>query len=139
VVVYQMPDGTYRYPGDPNSLATHHYERQGGTRIELKGWQEVRPFEKHMNDREKATIRRRIEIQQQQAEEGKRLRRDELRHRIPSMSDGGQAFARALMRHTDAQPTRLRAYDPGFHVEAYSETRSNRDESRDTHGRKRRD
>jgi hypothetical protein len=138
VIVYQMPDGSYRFPGGPETPATHAYDRQGGTRIELRGWQEVRPFEKHMNDLERRTIAHRFEREHQQKEAGARLRRSELYRQLPSMTDGGQAFARAVMQRNDhnAQHTKPRAYDPGFHVEAFSNTRSNRDEGRDAHGRK---
>jgi len=43
-----------------------------------------------------------------------------------------------VMRQNDHKP-RERVQDANFHVEVYSQDRSNRDESRDERGRRRRD
>lgn len=138
VVVYQMPDGSFRFPGDPDSLATRAYDRQGGRRIELRGWAQVRPFEKHMNDVERARVARRMEKEQATREEGSRARRSELRQKMQSMTEAGRHFARVVMGRNDAKPN-PKPYDTGFHVEAYSQDRSNRDESRDPRGKRRHD
>ena len=49
VIVYQAPDGTFRFPPDTNTASTAMYDKQGLTRIELRGFADVRRFEKHMN------------------------------------------------------------------------------------------
>lgn len=138
VVVYRMPDGSFRFPGHPDSPSTRKYAAEGGTRLELRGWQEVRPFERHMNEIERAKIVRRFERQSRARDEGERLRRADLRHRMQSMTAGGQAFARTLLHSLDRKP-KPQPYEPGFHVEAYSFDRSNREESRDERGRRRND
>ena len=135
VVVYKMPDGSFRFPGTPTSPMTKQYEDQGGTRIELRGWAEVRPFEKHMNEVERGKIERRMERQHRAAEAGQKERRSELYRRMASMSDGAKRFGRALVRYNDAKPS-PKPYEPGFRIEAYSENRSNRDEARDARGRR---
>ena len=138
VVVYRMGDGTYRYPGDPNSASTKNYEREGGTRMELRGWAEVRRFESTVNASERRIIEKRIERQLEAQERGTSLRRSDLFHKMKSMSDGAKSIGRRLVAMNDAKP-KPRAYDPGFHVEAYSNNRSNREESRDERGRRRND
>lgn len=138
VVVYQMPDGSFRFPGDPHSAATRDYDRQGGTRLELRGWEQVRPFEKHMNDHQRSVIAKRLEHEQASREHGSRLRRSELYNKMASMTEGGRLFARSVIAHNDRKPN-PKPYEPGFHVEAYSQDRSNRDESRDQKGKRRHD
>jgi hypothetical protein len=139
VVAYRMPDGSFRFPGRPDSPITKQYESQGGTRLELRGWAEVRRFEGEVNGQQKAQIQRRVERQLRQQEAGTRIRRSELYNQLQSMSESARLFARALIRYNDSQPNKIKEYDPGFRVEAYSETRSNREESRDERGRRQRD
>jgi len=139
VVVYQMPDGSFRFPGARESSATRAYDAQGGTRLELRGWQEVRPFERAMNAHEKTKMLRQFERKERARQAGASLRRSESRRVIASFTSGGQAFARTLLDHLDRQPGPRPPGDPGFRVEAYSENRSNREESRDDRGRRRND
>jgi hypothetical protein len=138
VVVYRMADGSFRYPAASESLATRNYEREGGTRMELRGWAEVRKFESSVNAQERSRIERRIDRQLAHQEHGTSLRRSELYNRMKSMSDGAKSLGRRLIDMNDRKP-KPRAYDPGFHVEAYSNNRSNREESRDERGRRRND
>lgn len=138
VVVYRMADGSFRYPAASESLATKNYEHQGGTRLELRGWAEVRKFESSVNVQERARIERRIERQLAHQERGTSLRRSELYNRMKGMSDGAKSLGRRLIDMNDRKP-KPKTYDPGFHVEAYSNNRSNREESRDERGRRRND
>ena len=148
VVVYQAPDGTFRFPPDTNTASTAMYDKQGLTRIELRGFADVRRFEKHMNASELSQIRRRVERQQEQHEASESARRSEIRRgleqgfQIPEqddqgrptgrmttvrLSERGRAIMRASMDLNDRKggPT---VKEPGFFAEAYSYDRSNREE-----------
>lgn len=138
VVVYQAPDGTFRFPGDTQSSTTAKYDRQGFTRIELRSAVDVRRFESVMNKHEYARAERRIERAQAMRAQREHANRADLRMKMQSMSRFGRDVARTAMFRNDAKPG-LRAQDAGFHVDAYSNDRSNRDESRDAQGRRRRD
>jgi hypothetical protein len=138
VTVFRMPDGTYRYPGDPNGLSAKGYEQAGATRLDLRGWAEVRTFESQVNRSERARIEQRIERQEVAMAEGAALRRSDLFHRMKTMSPRARDLARALIARNN-QKGGPRSYDPGFRVEVYSEGRSNRDASRDPQGRRRSD
>jgi hypothetical protein len=138
VVVFRGPDGQYRFPGDANGLSAANYTRQGFERVELRSAADVRRFEKYMTKVEYARASRRVEMHQQQREQRESLTRSELRRLMPSMTEFGRQVARTAMARNDNKP-RERAHDPGFHLEAFSYDRSNRDESRDERGRRRRD
>ncbi len=154
VIVFKAPDGTYRYPGDPNGISAHDYAKKGFERIELRNWADVRGFEKHINKREAAQLQRKFEQQQQYREERQSAMRKELNHvmnhgqtiRDPDgrvrtmapMSERGRAVARAAMEQNNRREHK-RPSDVGFHVEAYSYDRSNREASRDERGWRRRD
>jgi hypothetical protein len=138
VIVFRGPDGQYRFPGDANGLQAATYRKQGFEQIELRGAAEVRRFESHMNKREFRRAARKAEFQQQAREFREGITRSELRARMQSMSAAGRAIARAAMQRNDNKP-REYAKDAGFHSEVYSFDRSNRDESRDSQGRRRRD
>ena len=64
--------------------------------------------------------------------------RGDLRMRMQSMSRFGRDVARTAMSRND-EKERPRARESGFHVDAYSNDRSNRETSRDERGRRRRD
>jgi hypothetical protein len=138
VVVFRGPDGQIRFPGDANGTSAHVYATQGFERIEIRGAAEMRRFEKAMNATEYSRAARRLEHKQSQREERQRILRGELRQRMQSMSTAGRAIARAVMDRNDNRP-RERVADANFHSEVYSFDRSNRDESRDSQGRRRRD
>lgn len=138
VVVFRAPDGGFRFPGDPNGASAARYAREGFERIELRSAQDVRRFETVMNRHELSRAQRRVEHQQQFREQREKHLRGELRQKMQSMSERGRELARVVMRQNDHKP-RERARDANFHVEVYSQDRSNRDESRDAQGRRRRD
>lgn len=137
VVVYKAPDG-FRFPGDPNSASTARYDKMGYERIELRNAADVRRFETVMNKREWSRAARRVEAMQAHREMRESATRSELRRLMGSMSERGRAVARAAMARNDAKP-RERAREVGFHVDVFSNSRSNREESRDAQGRRRRD
>jgi len=138
VVVFRGPDGTFRFPGDAHGASAARYAREGFERIELRGHADVRRFEKVMNAHEYSRAARRVEHQQQFREQREKHLRGELRQQMQSMSERGRDFARLVMRQNDHKP-RERAQDANFHAEVYSYDRSNRDESRDAQGHRRRD
>lgn len=138
VIVFQAADGSMRFPGDPNGLSAKNYERQGFRRIEIRGAAEMRRFESHMNKTEYSRAQRQVERKQQMRERRESETRSELRHRMQSMSERGRSMARLVMARNDNKP-REKASESGFHSEVYAYNRSNRDDSRDAHGRRRRD
>lgn len=138
VVVFRAADGTFRFPGDPTGAYAERCARDGMERIELRGFADVRRFERVMNQHELSIARRKVEAQHQQQEARLKHTRSELHHRMRSMTPLGRAVARAAIARTDARP-QPRAHEPGFRIEVYSENRSNRQESRDAQGRRRRD
>ena len=138
VVIFQTQDGSFRFPGDPNGLSAATYARQGMTRIELRSAVDVQRFSSHMNKQELARSHRKVEIKQQMREQRESAMRSNLRNAMSSMSAKGRDLAREMMRRADAEP-RERARDGGFHVQAFEYNRSNREESRDPSGRRRRD
>ncbi len=137
VIVFQAKDGSMRFPGDANGLSAKNYEKQGLTRIEIRGAAEMRRFEGHMNKREYSRAQRRIENNQQQREARETVSRSELRQKMQSMSAFGKAVARVAMQRNDAKPKER--FDSGFFSDVYNLDRSNREESRGSDGRRRRD
>lgn len=129
VVVYQAPDGSFRFPGATDGASTAKYDRLGYTRVEARGFAEVRHLEQRLNRQERAQMERIHERREQLRASGESMRRSDLRQRMQGMSRLGRDVARAAQAQTDARPSR-RVNDPGVHVEAYSNTRSNRDGGR---------
>lgn len=138
VVVYRTPDGSFRFPGDVTTKVTKTYDTLGYERIELRSAADVRRFETQMNKRELSRANRKVEAMQAAREARESATRSELRRLMPQMSTFGQQLAREAMRRNDAKP-RERARDVNFHVDAFSNYRGNREESRDPQGRRRRD
>ena len=138
VIVFKAPDGSFRFPGDAAGLSAKKYERDGFERIELRGAQDVRRFEKAMNQHEYSRACQKVERQHQASEMREQQSRSELRRVMGSMSERGRALARAAMRMNDHKP-KVYAKDANFHSEVFSMDRSNRDESRDSQGYRRRD
>jgi hypothetical protein len=140
VVVYQAPDGSFRFPGATDGSSTAKYDRMGFNRIEARGFAAVRRLEAEINRHESSNASRKSEQIAERREHGEALRRSELRGRMQSMSTLGRDVARAAMRHTDQKaPREGRSRDMGFYIDCFSNDRSNRDESRDDHGKRRRD
>lgn len=138
VVVFRGPDGVYRFPGDPNGRAAAKYARDGFERVELRGAADVRRFERHMNKHEFSRACNRAEFMQRAREAREKDLRGQLRMKGQSMSRRGRDLMRAAFEYNDGKP-REKGKDPGFYSEVYSMDRSNRDESRDPQGRRRRD
>lgn len=138
VVVFRAPDGSYRFPGDPHGPGAARYAAHGYERVELRSAADVRRFESLMSKREYSRAARRVEAMQANREQRESITRSELRRLMPNMTAFGRQVARAAMARNDAKP-RERAKDPGFHLEAFSYDHSNREESRDAQGRRRRD
>lgn len=138
VVVFKAPDGSYRFPGDANGQSVAHYAKQGYQRVEIRGALEMRSFESKMNKIEYARAERKIERSQRAREEREHEMRANLFHQMKTMSNIGKDVARAAMARNDGKPL-PKADGGGFHSEVYSFSRSNRDESRDSGGRRRQD
>lgn len=138
VVVFKAPDGSFRFPGDPNGISAKGYEKQGFERVEIRGAVEMRRFENRMNKRDYAEAQRRFERRQELREEREKISRSELRRQMQNMSEFGRAVAQVAIARGDAKRKRG-PETPGFYSEVYSYDRSNRDESRDEQGRRRRD
>lgn len=156
VVVYQAPDGTFRFPPDTTSSSTKMYDDKGFQRIELRGFADVRRFEKHWNTNELSAVQRRVERQQEAFEAGEKARRSEIRRgleqgfQIPEYDDRGQPTGRtrtvrltergrAIMRAAQARNEAKggpRVREAGCHVEAYSHDASNREGYSDGRGRR---
>lgn len=136
VIVYKAPDG-FRFPGDPNGISAKMYERMGYERVEIRGAAEMRSFESRMSKTEYSKAMRKAEREQRVREERESAMRSNLRDQMRGMSERGKAIARAAMAYNDAKP-RERAKESGFISECYSYDSSNRMESRDAQGRRRR-
>lgn len=161
VVVYKAQDGTFRFPGDPSphSRTAQQYEKLGYERVEAKGWADVRRLEKTVGKLQASEMRQRVERQCEFRETSLSWRRAEIRRSmeqgfsLPETDSRGRptgrmknvrlgAEARDLMRRVEATNDRKpkpQAWDTGFHVSAYSDNRSNRDEARRHDGKKFRD
>jgi hypothetical protein len=124
VVVFQAPDGSYRFPGRLDGPMTAHYRQHGFKEIAITSAAEMRRFEAQVNQHEYATAARRTEALQQLRELREQHGRAELRTRMRSMSRFGRAVAQAAIEQGNARP-RERTRDPGFHNRAYSYDRSN--------------
>lgn len=162
VVVFQAPDGSFRFPGNAEGLSAKNYEKQGYQRVELRGWSDVRRFESQVNKAEYAKICRRVEHQQAAQEAGERIRRSDFHHGLHAgfqmpervLNAQGQIVDTGRMKHVEIgsrtreiarhvmatnNGKRVKVYAPGFHVDVYSNDRSNRDEGRDPRGKRYRD
>lgn len=156
VVIYQAPDGSFRFPPDTTTASTAMYDGNGFTRIELRGWTDVRRFEKHFNDQQMSEVRRRVERQQEQHEAAESARRSEIRRcldqgfQIPEIDERGvatgrmrrvelSARGRAILEAAMANNDRKggpRVREVGFFSEAYSMDSSNRESFSDGRGRR---
>jgi hypothetical protein len=166
VVVFAAPDGSFRFPGDPNGSQAARYEQMGYARKEFRGWAEVRSLESRVNKQQYSEIVRRVERHQALRERGQHERRSEMtngirngfsipeteertidgrrvmvrtgRMKTVKLTPIGHDVAEAAIARNNGRPA-SRAYDPGFHVSAYSYDKSNREQHRDERGSKSRD
>lgn len=158
VIVFKAPDGTYRYPGQAEGKSVEQYAKLGYERVELRGFAEVRRFERDVNTEQSREIAQRAERQMVAHLEGERRRRSEVYNgmangfvipvrdergrqigtKVVRLSAAGMDTMRNAMRAMDARE-RPRARDAGFFVDAYSNDRGSRDESRRADGKRFRD
>ncbi len=156
VVVYQAPDGTFRFPPDTTTSSTAMYDKKGFTRIELRGFADVRRFEKHMNAAELSQVRRQVERKAEQFEQNEKERRSEVRRgleqgfQMPERDEKGQLtgrtqtvrlspYARDIMRAAmdrNDQKGGPKVKEPNFYSDAYSNSASNRDPDPTGRGRR---
>lgn len=159
IIVFRAPDGSMRFPGDRNGLSAKNYRDQGFQEVEIRGATEMRRFEGAMDRVEYSRAQRKIEHLQQQREASNARRAADIRHgleqgfRLPERDARGRrtgkmvtvrlgARGRDIMREAQRTGDRRQGHSfsgANFHNEAYSFDRSNRDESRDAQGRRRRD
>ncbi len=137
VVVFRAPDGTCRFPGEADGVSARQYAAQGYTEITIRGAAEMRAFEGRMNHEEQSRANQAFERREQQRETSESSRRSGLRDEMRTMTAYGRDLAREAM--SQANGIRRAPHQVGFHSEVYSNDRSNRDDSRDARGRRRRD
>jgi hypothetical protein len=159
VVVYEAPDGSFRYPGDPNGRTVQHYESLGYKRVEAKGWAAVRSLEGRVSKQQFREICDATERRCQFRETALHYARSEMfnglrnsfaipelddqgnrtgRTRSVKLSPSGRAVAEAAMSRNNDKPTPT-AKAPGFFVEVFTQDRSNREEGRRSDGKRWRD
>lgn len=138
VVVFKAPDGSYRFPGDAHGSQVGQYEKWGYERVEIRGAAEMRSFESRMNKAEYSKAMRQTERLHEARERREKESRSKLRDAMVGMSEFGKAVARAAMQRNDDRPLKRTSHS-GFHSEVFAYDRSNRDESRGSDGRRRRD
>jgi hypothetical protein len=127
VVVFQAPDGSYRFPGDPNGRSAHEYSKQGYHRVECHNVMEVRQLERKVNQREQSALHRAFERQQERSESSRSARRGQLRQEMQHFSTKGRDLARAIMERNDRKDAARRPGEAGFRVEVLSQNESNLD------------
>lgn len=138
VVVFRAPDGSFRYPGAADGIAVKSYEKLGYDRVELRGFADVRRFERTVNQQERARMAAHVEARHRGRLLQESTTRPELYRHMKTMSNAGRDVARAAVELGNARPQEQTS-DPGFRVEVYSDDRSSRDASRGSDGRRRRD
>jgi hypothetical protein len=138
IVVYRAPDGSFRFPGDAHDAGAGKYDRLGYERMELRSAADVRRFESQATAHDSSLAQRRFEQQQAQREAREKTNRSELYRQMPSMTRFGRELARTAIARNDGKPLK-RAHAGGVVSEVMSYDRSNREESRGSDGRRRRD
>ncbi len=137
VVVFRAPDGTCRFPGEADGSSARRYAAAGYTEVSIRNATEMRAFEGRMNREEQTRANQAFERKEQQREASESARRSDLRQEMLKMTPYGKDLARAAMALADQ--VRRAPHQVGFHSEVYANDRSNRDDSRDSQGRRRRD
>lgn len=154
VVVFAAPDGTYRFPGDPNGSTAARYEKMGYARQEFRGWAEVRRLEQKVGKQQYSEIVKKVEREQAFREAGQHARRSDFhdgmrngfqipetvertvngkrvmvrtgRMKTVKLTPAAREIAMAAVERNNNKPG-PKAHEAGFHVEAYSYDRSNRE------------
>lgn len=120
VLVFRKPDGSYSFPGVNDAPTPDGYRR-----VELRTVEEVRDFEREVNRREFDIHDRAESGEDAYYSEVQRRNRAELRAAMQHMSPAGRDFAVEAMRRSDER--RRPRFDPGFHLEVFSQDASNRE------------
>lgn len=119
VVVYQAPDGSFRYPGDTHGASAAKYDTMGYTRLEARSFAEVRALERRINEHDRVSATPLVERSQARRESQERSRRSELFHHMASFSPQMRDLARAVIDRNNRKPGK-RSGSGSTHVEAYS-------------------
>lgn len=119
VVVFRGKGGKISVPGDNRDPTPNGYER-----VEIDSIRGVRNLQKTLDlqsniEREGVDEREEIAIASD-----RKIRRANLRAKMPSMSEQGRAFAKLAMAQTDAKPKKR--YNPGNYIESFEYDKSNR-------------
>lgn len=127
VLIFEDAHGNVRFPGRNDAPTPDGFKA-----VELRDIRQVREFERRMNAREHARHEVSTEGERAAFSEAQQRNRAELRAAMRHMTPAGRALAQAAMDEGDRQDSQPRArFDPGFHVEVFSQDSSNRDAYRD--------
>ncbi len=137
VVIFKAVDGTYRYPGEADGVSARKYAADGMERIEVRSATEMRRLEGRLNTHEQQRANQVFERSERAREASEHDRRSGLRDEMRKMTPYGRDLARAAMSQSDSR--RRAPHVVGLHSEVYNVDRSNREDSRDSQGRRRRD
>lgn len=147
-VIYMNAKGEMRFPGHSESKETKRLEKLGFERKELKTIHEIRKFEASMNQKERVKYDRFITAKNARFAAQQRPNRDELRQALATgrmvmrdaetgekyvgeINEKQKGVIRAAMEYTDNRRTSDPNFDAGFHLDAFSNDFSNREEHRD--------
>lgn len=120
VVIHRGKNGSVRFPARGDARVPEGYAK-----VELRTIQEIRRFEREINQQERA-----IHDDHQAREEhaltpDRSARRAEVRDAMRRMTPLGRDFARLAMKRNDERPRGN--FDAGFHIEVFEQDSSNRE------------
>lgn len=124
VVIHRDAEGNIRFPGNVNSPVPEGFEK-----VELRDFQQIRKFEKEVNDKE------RRKIDEHQGNKAKFLdhhlegNREAMREIVSRFSPRGRRFYESMREVSEQKQKQFRgrANSPNFYIEAFSMDSSNRD------------
>ena len=128
VVVHKDANGKIRFPGSADAPCPPGFQR-----VELTTTAEVRRFEREVNAKEREKAGQNHASQAFISASERRDRREKFIELKKTFSKRGQQFADAMMKARDMHRSRLErpVGDPNFHVEAFSQNSSNREQYND--------
>jgi hypothetical protein len=127
VVIHRDAQGNIRTPGSIHAPVPAGFER-----VELRTAAEIRHFEREMNRRERSRGEDVRSREEQHWGAQKAASRSELFQAMRGMSNEGRDYARYAIEQGNQRRHRLASYDPGFHIEAFSQDASNREAHSDS-------
>lgn len=152
-VIYRDAKGSIRYPGHANSSETKRLEKLGFQRVEMTSIADIRRFEASINKDERRKYDNFIAAKDARFNAQQKASRDELRAAIATgsmvmvdsdrnsptygkkyvgqINEQQKDMIRASMEATDKRQTSDPHWDAGFHLDAFSNYSSNREEHRD--------